>query len=299
MRHPAFQPHGVHLGREPEQRAEYEPDEGVLIAASPTFRFSAAKMLRTGLSSEGGQMAAREWTRRDADGRGYLRLAVRTRWLEPGDDLTAALREHLPPLQAGDTVVVSEKVVVLLTGRAVPVTAVRPGRLARVLARCVRPRKGSRGLSVPEKMQYVLQSVGALRLLAATALSAVTRPLGVRGVFYRVAGPVARDLDGGRPPYEHLLFPPLERSDARAICAALGTGVAIVDLNDFGGSIRAVSASSLPSRTLALALADNPLRQRLTGTPFGVVRPVRDRFARSQSASQSRAAPGQQAGRIA
>jgi hypothetical protein len=244
-----------------------------------------------------------EWTRRDVDGRGYLRLPVRTRWLEPGDDLTAALREHLPPLQAGDTVVVSEKVMVLLTGRAVPMTAVRPGRLARVLARCVRPRQGSRGLSVPEKMQYVLQSVGTLRLLAATAISALTRPLGVRGAFYRVAGPVARDLDGGRPPYEHLLFPPLARSDAQAICAklgaALGVGVAIVDLNDFGGSIRAVSSSSLPGGTLTRALADNPLRQRLTGTPFGIVRPVQGRVIGPRACSATAPGPGKQSGRVA
>jgi F420-0:gamma-glutamyl ligase len=119
------------------------------------------------------------WTRREVDGQGYVRLVVRTRWLEPGDDLVAALREYLPPVREGDTVVVSEKVVVLLTRRAISMTAVRPGRLARALARSVRPREGSRGLSVPEKMQFVLQSVGVLRLLAAVAASAVTRPLGV------------------------------------------------------------------------------------------------------------------------
>jgi len=36
----------------------------------------------------------------------------------------------------------------------------------------------------------------------------------------------------------------------------VGVGVAIVDLNDFGRSIRAVSSSSLPARTLAVVLAD-------------------------------------------
>lgn len=217
------------------------------------------------------------WTRREVERRGYLRLAVRTRWLQPDYDLVAALCEFLPPLRADDTVVVSEKVAVLLTGRAIPMTAVSPGRVARMLARCVQPRMGSRGLSVPEKMQYVLQVVGAPRLLAATAISAVTRPFGLRGAFYRIAGPVARDLDGGRPPYEDLLFPPLPDAEARALCEAMrdavGAGVAIVDLNDFGGSIRAMSSPTLSPRTLALALADNPLRQRLTGTPFGVVRP--------------------------
>jgi len=80
------------------------------------------------------------WTLQDVDGRTYLRLPVRTRWFVEGDDLVSALREYLPPLRPGDTVVVSEKVAVLLTGRAVPVG--RPGRLARLLARWVRPREG-------------------------------------------------------------------------------------------------------------------------------------------------------------
>lgn len=234
--------------------------------------------------STGLDTTRKQWTRRDVGGQSYLRLPVPTRWLQPGDDLAAALRAHLPPLCARDTVVLSEKVVVLTTGRAVPASRFRPGRMARRLARCVQPRLGSRGLSVPEKMQFVLQSVGAVRLLVAASACALTRPLGVHGVFYRVAGPVARDLDGGRPPYDDLLFPPLHVAEARALCseleAALGVGVAIVDLNDFGGTIRAVSSGSLPAQTLARALADNPLGQRSTGTPFGVVRHAPDEGSR-------------------
>jgi hypothetical protein len=251
-------------------------------------------------------LLGRAWTRKEVDGRGYLRLAVRTRWLSPGDDLVAVLRAYLPPLRLGDTVIVSEKVVVLLTGRAVPTSQARPGPLARTLARCVRPRPGSRGLSVPEKMQFVVQSVGVPRLLVAAVASAMTRPLGARGLFYRVAGPLARDLDGGRPPYEHLLFPPLSPGDAVDLCAelqtAVGTGVAIVDLNDFGGTIRAVSSRSLRAPTLARALADNPLQQRSASTPIGVVRPVVDAGRATPAgawAPSSAAASEQQADRVA
>jgi len=218
------------------------------------------------------------WTRQDVDERPYLRFPVRTRWLVEDDDLVGVLREYLPPLLADDTVVVSEKVAILLTGRAVPVS--RPGRLARILARWVRPPEGSYGLSVPEKMQYVLQSVSRVRLLLAAAVAAVTRPLGVHGVFYRLAGSVARDVDGALPPYEHLLFPPMTPEVAQSVCSwledELGVGVGIVDLNDFGGRVRGVSPRALSAPELARALADNPLRQRLTGTPFGVVRPLTD-----------------------
>jgi hypothetical protein len=175
-----------------------------------------------------------------------------------------------------DTVVVSEKVAILLTGRAIPVGS--PGRVARAMSRFVRPPAESYGLSVPEKMQFVVDSVGVWRVFAAAAVSAMTRPIGVRGVFYRVAGPLARDVDGALPPYEHLLFPPLPQADAAQLCAelqsALGVGVCIADLNDFGGRIRAASPLAPPIPVLSEVLADNPLGQRLTGTPFGLIRPL-------------------------
>jgi hypothetical protein len=99
----------------------------------------------------------------------------------------------------------------------------------------------------------------------------------VHGSFYRLARSVARDIDGGRPPYEHVLFPPLDAKVARRICAdleqALGIRVSIVDLNGYRGSIRAVSPRSLPAETLAAVLSDNPMGQRLTTTPFVLVRP--------------------------
>ncbi|MFD2083357.1 asparagine synthase (glutamine-hydrolysing) [Actinopolymorpha cephalotaxi] len=217
------------------------------------------------------------WSKITVDGRSFQRLPVRTRWLTEQDDLAEVLSEHLLEMEPGDTVAISEKVALLLEGGTVQTGDVRVGREARLLASFVRPRPGSRGLSVPEKMAYVLRKTGRVRVYAAAAAGAVGRAFGVKGTFYRVAGSLARDIDGGRPPYEHLLFPPFEPEHAARVCAELehrlGVGVAIVDINDFGGSVRAVSPLSLPAPTLAAALADNPLRQRLTGTPFAVVRP--------------------------
>ena len=215
------------------------------------------------------------------DGQWYRRFPVRTGWLRPGDDLITVLREACSDMRQGDTIAISEKVTALLTFRTISIASVRVSPLARLLARSVRPRQGSRGISVPEKMQYVLDQVGWPRMCVASAASAVTRPLGISGVFYRIAGSVARDVDGGRPPYEDRLIPPLPCPEAAMMCAdleeLLGVGVAIVDLNDYGGSIRAASPKAVPAETLARILADNPLRQRLTGTPLALVRPLPDR----------------------
>jgi hypothetical protein len=105
----------------------------------------------------------------------------------------------------------------------------------------------------------------------------LTRPFGHWGTFYRFAGEPARDVDGGSPPYRDRLFPPFDPDTATALCneleAKLDTGVAIVDINDFGGSIRAVSNKALPAETLLRVLADNPLGQGSASTPFALVRP--------------------------
>jgi F420-0:gamma-glutamyl ligase-like protein len=218
------------------------------------------------------------WTQVSVAGVKYLRLPLHSRWLDATDDLVLALKENLKLARPGDTIGVSEKVVILLTGRTVDISTVQPGRLAQFLAAHVRPRTDSKGLAVPEKMQYVVRTVGLRRIIPAAIGSAVTRPFGVRGTFYRLAGSVARDVDGGRPPYEHVIFPPLDAKVAQKICAdlerALDIGVSIVDLNDFGGSIRAVSPRSLSHETLSAVLSDNPLGQRLTSTPFVLVRPA-------------------------
>jgi hypothetical protein len=220
------------------------------------------------------------WTQVSVAGVEYSRLPVRTRWLDEADDLVLALKEHLEMARPGDTIGVSEKVVILLTGQTVDVNTVQPGRLARMLSGHVRPRgEHARGLSVPEKMEYVIRTVGLWRIIAAAIGGALTRPMGMRGTFYRIAGPIARDVDGGpHTAYEHVLLPPLETKVAQQICddleRALDIGVSIVDLNDFGGSIRAVSPRSLSAETLIAVLSDNPLGQHLTSTPFVIVRPA-------------------------
>ena len=68
----------------------------------------------------------------------WVRLPVPTRWLAYGDDLATELDLSTAGLRRpGDTIGVSEKVAVLLTGRAIPRERVVPGRLARFLSRHV------------------------------------------------------------------------------------------------------------------------------------------------------------------
>jgi hypothetical protein len=79
-----------------------------------------------------------------------------------------------------------------------------------------------------------------------------------------------------RPPLEDLLLPPLDAAEAVTIARdlerALGLTVAIVDINDRGGSVRCVSGGDPDPRLLLQVLRDNPLGQRAQSTPVGLVR---------------------------
>ena len=76
----------------------------------------------------------------------------------------------------------------------------------------------------------------------AAALSAVTKPFGVHGIFYRVAGRQAAAIDGPTsytiPPYNQsaTLGPRDPDGAARALAAAIGGPVAVIDANDAGGA---------------------------------------------------------------
>jgi F420-0:gamma-glutamyl ligase len=207
----------------------------------------------------------------------FDRIVVCTPWLTPGADLAQFLRSTVSGwLAPGDLVAISEKAVVVATGRGVPAAEVRAGRLARLVARQVRPTGNSRGLSIPEKAQLVIDMVGRWRVLLAVAAGAITRPVGLHGAFYLVAGYIARSMDGMRPPYDDVLLPPLSpwtaRATAEQLTTELGHPVAIVDINDRGGSVRAVPGSVMSKRLLAAVLADNPMGQRDQSTPVVVVR---------------------------
>lgn len=211
----------------------------------------------------------------------YARHPVRTHLVTPVDtDAAAIVARYVGPL--GDDVrlvAVSERMVAITQGRSYPIAEIRPRRLARLLERFVtRPGYGI-GLGSAETMELAIREVGAPRILLAAAASAVTKPFGVHGVFYRVAGPQAKAIDGPTsytiPPYNQAatLGPKDPDAAARAIAAAVDAPVAIIDANDAGCAV--LGASPGVDRDFVERLfADNPLGQAREQTPICVVREV-------------------------
>jgi len=154
---------------------------------------------------------------------------------------------------------------------------VRP--LSRILSRFVGRTASGIGLGIPATMELAIREAGAGRILAATAASAVTKPFGIKGVFYRVAGPAVRAIDGPTrgtiPPYDgHAKMGPEDpESVARDLATTLGTGVAIIDANDIGVNILGTSPG-VDAALVESLLRDNPLGQGAQQTPVALLRPV-------------------------
>ncbi len=211
----------------------------------------------------------------------YVRHPVRTHLVTPADtDAAAVVARYVGPL--GDDVrlvAVSERMVAITQGRSYPMDTIRPGRLAKLLVRYVtRPGYGI-GLGTAETMQLAIDEVGAPRILFAAAASAITKPFGIHGVFYRLAGRQAAAIDGPTsytiPPYNQAatLGPKNPDAAARAIAAAIDAPVGIIDANDAGCSVLGASPG-IDRRFVERLFADNPLGQAREQTPICVVHEV-------------------------
>jgi hypothetical protein len=221
----------------------------------------------------------------DVDGVVYERLPVRTRLITTKDtDLLPIIEDYVKPyLRAGDMLFVSEKALTITQGRVVDMGTIKPSPLARFLARNVRTYYGSGsfhgfGHGTALAMQLFLEEAGYLRVICAGIVSAITRPFGVKGMFYRICGKRAKSIDCPMSflilEYAHSakLAPNDPSGEARRFKRSIGSDVVILDANyrgafSLGKSTRAISESFIEK-----LFQDNPLGQSDEMTPFAIVR---------------------------
>jgi UDP-N-acetylmuramoyl-tripeptide--D-alanyl-D-alanine ligase len=202
-------------------------------------------------------------------------LPVRTPIVKSGDDLARLVAECVRGVaDNGDVVCVSETAVAIAQGRSIPAEAIRPGRLARMLA----DRAGSYAtMNQPESMQLVIENVGAAKVVAAAVAGAAGRLIGRRGDFYRILGPAVAEIDGytgTMPPYErHIVLGPHDpQAVAEQIAAACGAHAAIVDANDLH-KVEVLGASAAVERdAVRSSLHDNPHGNSDQQTPIVVLK---------------------------
>lgn len=217
------------------------------------------------------------------DGVTYLRLPIKTRMIEPHDNLNALLDEYVKPLvKPGDLFFISEKIVCLCQGRLIRRDEVRTSWLARFLASKVRNYEGTpqfRGLGhgTAPAMQLVIEEAGYLRVLFAALVSALTRKW-IPGAFYLLIGKQAKSVDCPmswtiKPFDEYAKRAPLApQKVAREIKERIGVETVVVDANYRGAFSLGKSTNSISEKFIQELLRDNPAGQDSEMTPFFLIR---------------------------
>lgn len=217
------------------------------------------------------------------NGKKFIRIPVKTHLIKREDRMIDVACTYLKDKTAeNDIVFITEKIVGITQGRALPLSEIKPRPLAVFLAKYVTKTPAGIGLGMPETMEMALRECGTLRILFAAAIGAITKILFKRkGDFYRIAGPKARAIDGPTsgtiPPYNsHVVLGPAQPDKvAREISDALnGTRVVISDINDLGGNILGTSHKDINLDEVVQILKDNPLGQGHQQTPMGIIRQI-------------------------
>lgn len=217
------------------------------------------------------------------DNKIYARYPLKTPVIAAGDDLEAVIKKYAGPyFQKGDILFISEKIVAVAQGRAFPIKEIRPSWLARFLVRFVRKSPYGIGLGSSWTMHLAIREIGWLRILFAALFSALTKPLGIRGVFYLIAGRGAAAIDGPcsytLPPYNNYakLGPKNPNGAASNLRDEIGCEVVIIDANDLGVAVLGKSSRNISDQWAKAVFKDNPLGQTSEQTPLCIVRKVSD-----------------------
>ncbi len=221
----------------------------------------------------------------DVDGTTYLRLPIKTRLITTKDtDILSLLDEYARPhLVLGDLIFISEKALTVTQGRIINMSNIKTTPFARLLARNVGNRYGTNdfrgfGHGTDMAMQLFLEEAGYLRVIFAAAVSALTRPLGIHGLFYQICGKRAKSIDCPMSflILEYAHFAKLAPNDpdgaARLVKERFGHEAIILDANYRGAFSLGKSTYAISEKFIQKLFKDNPLGQSDEMTPFCIVR---------------------------
>ena len=217
------------------------------------------------------------------DGRQYARYAIQTHFVEVGESAAALVEQYVRPLyKPGDVLSFGAKVMCMCVKSVRTRDQVKPGFWAKLLWRFAGINETGVGMHEPYKLQLVIDIVGLPRVLLAAFLSAVTRPFGVRGLFYKVCGKGVGGIDGFyfRSSFERyhtlaLINPENSPELCEQLAKDTGIPVVLMDANDLQRDQLGKSSNMpLSDAQLQDAMRDNPSGQGAELTPLILIRPL-------------------------
>lgn len=219
---------------------------------------------------------------KEVNGLTYERISAKTRLLNFNDNLLEAIEEYvLPQKQDGDWLAISEKVVSVCQNNVRHLSSVKASFLAKLIVKFVKKYPDDIGFSRAEKMQVAVEMAGSVRMILAIILGVLGKVVGIKGIFWRVAGNRVSEIDGFNPdamwPYtEYAILPPKNPEKlCNEIEKKLNMPTVIIDGNNINVKIIAKSNGvAVDNKTARLVLLDNPMGQDDEMTPFILVRKI-------------------------
>ncbi len=217
----------------------------------------------------------------DVAGTKYVRLPIKTHVITAKDDIAGIVEKYVRQyLKQDDIVFISERIVAISQARAFPIKDIQPSWLAKFLVKFVHRSPYGIGLGSPWTMELALREAGAPLILFAAFVSAVTKPFGIKGLFYVIAGRSIAAIDGPcsytLPPYNEYakLGPKNPNRVARDLRKKFGYDFVIIDANDLGVAVLGKSNNRIADEFCKNVFRDNPLGQSNQQTPIAIVRRI-------------------------
>ena len=218
------------------------------------------------------------------DGVCYDRFAIQTHFVEVGESQANLVRRYVLPLyQPGDVLAFGAKVMAMCTGNVRTKEQEKPGFWAKLLSPHASETVAGIGMHDPYKLQLAIDMVGAPKVVFASIASALTKPFGIKGVFYKIVGPGVAGIDGfyyrsSFERYHDLAL--INNTNARELCDALeretGVPVVLMDANDIDqNQLGKCTSFPLTDDQIQDALKDNPSGQGDELTPLILIRPLK------------------------
>jgi asparagine synthase (glutamine-hydrolysing) len=254
------------------------------------------------------------------EGKTYLRYPIRTDVFKKGDKVAKKIaneavrfirqisqnKTYRSLLEKPFFLVISEKIIAIAQGRSYFIWEIGPGFWAKFLSQYVTKTPWGIGLGSPWTMQLAINEIGLWRIFTASFVSFITKPFGIRGLFYQITGKEIAAIDG---PTEYSLYPsnvsaklgPKEPEKvAKQIHQEIISnfqfpthepvrqkrtvqghevisdllhgflGVVIIDANDLGQKVLA-NSTNLDNSLIEKIFKDNPMGQADEQTPIVVV----------------------------
>ena len=217
------------------------------------------------------------------NGRRYDRFAIQTHFVEVGEDQAELVRKYVLPLaQEGAVLSFGAKVMAMCTRNVKTRDEVKPGFWANHLWKFAGINTTGVGMHEPYKLQLVIDMCGLPRVLFAAFVSAVTRPFGVHGLFYKICGKGVAGIDGFyfRSSFDRykelaLINPDNPVEPCNKLEKDTGIPVVIMDANDIDqNQLGKCDDFPLTDEEIQDAMADNPSGQGDELTPLILIRPL-------------------------